>query len=432
MNLFADRMATLGTENAFQVGADIAKAEAEGMDVIRFNLGEPDFDTPEFICKVACDNIMNGNTHYCPPAGIPQLRETLANDISKTRGFSVAPEQVVITPGAKPPISYTLLTYVNPGDEVIYPSPGFPIYESMVTFVGATPVPLHLKESKGFSFSADELSQLITSKTKLIIICSPSNPTGGVLSGADIESIAEVINEKCNSSVRVFSDEVYERILFDGSVHKSIASVPGMQDKTIVVSGHSKSFAMTGWRLGFAVLPTEQEAKHFTNFNINIISCTPPFSQVAGVEAYINEKTNAEVLHMVKNFEERRNYATPALNAIDGVTCANPKGAFYVFPNIQGMCENLDVFEHHKSLPTEIKVDAGPSKLIQMFLIYRYGVATMDRQSFGSIGSKDMHFLRLSTATDLESIKKGIDRINKASKDRNGFANFIKEGKHLC
>ncbi len=432
MNLFADRMVTLGTENAFKVGAEIAKAESQGVEVIRFNLGEPDFDTPDFICKVACDNLMKGNTHYCPPAGIPSLRETLAVEVSKTRNIAVKPEQIVVTPGAKPPICYTLMTYVNPGEEVIYPSPGFPIYESMITFVGAKPVPLHLQESKGFSFSADELGDLITPKTKLIIINSPSNPTGGVLSEEDITGIAEVINQKCSDSVRIYSDEVYEKILFDGSVHKSIASAPGMQDKTIIVSGHSKSFAMTGWRLGFAVLPTVEEADYFTNLNINIISCTPPFSQEAGVEAYVSSQSEAVVSNMVRNFEERRDYAIPALNAIDGITCANPKGAFYVFPNIRGMCENLDVFEHHGGLPKDVTAVAGPSKLIQMFLIYRYGVATMDRQSFGAIGSGDLHFLRLSTATDLESIKRGIERIDRASKDRDGFADFIRQGKHLC
>lgn len=431
MKLFADRMERLGSENAFRVGADIAKAEAQGIDVIRFNLGEPDFNTPDFISQIACNELQKGNTHYCPPAGIPALRETLAAQMTKTRHIKVSPENIVVTLGAKPPISYTLLTYINPGDEVIYPSPGFPIYESWLTFAGAQPVPLHLQESKGFSFSAEDLERLITSKTKLIIINSPSNPTGGVLNKKDMKEIAEVIHQKCDNSVRIYSDEVYEHILFDGSRHHSIASEPGMKEKTIIVSGHSKSYAMTGWRLGFAVLPSIEEAGIFTNLNINIISCTPPFTQEAGVEAYINPKSAESIKRMVSHFQERRDYAVPALNAIDGITCAMPKGAFYVFPNISGLCENLGVFEHYGNLSDEMKSKTSPSKLVQMFLIYRHGVATMDRQSFGAIGSEDMHFLRLSTATDLESIKKGINRIGAASVDIKGFESFVNQGEFL-
>lgn len=431
MKLFADRLDVLGTENAFKVGDDIAKAEAMGINVVRFNLGEPDFDTPKYICQVACDNLMAGNTHYCPPAGIPQLRETLAAQISSSRGITVSPEQIVVTPGAKPPICYSLMTYVNPGDEVIYPSPGYPIYESMVTFVGATPVPLHLEEEKGFAFTADDLAELITPRTKLIVINSPSNPTGGVLPEADIKEIAQVIMEKCDDTVRVYSDEVYENILFDGSVHHSIASVPGMAERTIIVSGHSKSFAMTGWRLGFATLPTAEEAAAFTNLNINIISCTPPFAQAAGVEAYVSAQSDEVISHMVKNFEERRDYAVPALNAIDGVTCANPRGAFYVFPNIEGVCRQIGIIDAYQNLPSEIKSRTSPSKLFQKFLIFRHGVATMDRQSFGVVGSQQLHFIRLSTATDIDSIKEGIRRIGAAAADKDGFAEFINTGENL-
>ncbi len=431
MNLFSDRMSALGTENAFTVGNDIANAEKMGIDVIRFNLGEPDFDTPKFICDVAAENLSKGNTHYCPPAGIEPLRTALARQVSASRRIPVDPENIVVTTGAKPPIGFALQTYVNSGDEVVYPSPGFPIYESWVTYVGAKPVPLHLQESKGFSFSAADLVKLITPKTKLIIINSPSNPTGGVLSKDDIRSIADVVKSMCAENVRVYSDEVYERILFDGSEHNSIASVEGMRDKTIIVSGHSKSFAMTGWRLGFAVLPSREEAECFTNLNINTISCTAPFIQAAGVDAYENPKADDVVGEMVRNFEERRNHAVPALNAIEGITCAKPAGAFYVFPNIAGVCENLGVFAAQHALPAEIKARTSPSKLFQKFLIYRYGVATMDRQSFGVIGSEDMHFLRLSTATDLESIQEGIRRIDMASQDKAGFAEFSSRAEYL-
>ena len=431
MKLLSERTAKLGSENAFKVGAIIAEAEAMGIDVIKFNLGEPDFDTPKYICDAAAESLAKGNTHYCAPGGIKPLLEVLARQISETRGIPINPANIVVTTGAKPPISYSLLTYVNPGDEVIYPSPGFPIYESWTTFVGAKPVPLHLQEDKGFRFTADELEKLITPKTKLIIINSPSNPTGGVLAKDDLDSIAEVINAKCDENVRVYSDEVYENILFDGSKHCSIASAENMQNKTIIASGFSKSYAMTGWRLGYAVLPTRPEADAFTNLNINIISCTSPFSQVAGVEALVNQQSDKVIQTMVQNFEERRNYAVPALNAIDGITCANPKGAFYVFPNLEGVCRNLGIFESYNTLPPETALQTSPSKLFQMFLIFRYGVATMDRNSFGRIGAEDLHFIRLSTATDLESIKLGIARIKEAAADKAGFQDFMAKAEHL-
>lgn len=431
MNLLSDRTANLGSENAFKVGAIIAEAEAMGIEVIRFNLGEPDFDTPKYICDAAAESLAQGNTHYCAPGGIKPLLEVLAHQISETRGIPIDPANIVVTTGAKPPISYSLLTYVNPGDEVIYPSPGFPIYESWTTFIGAKAVPLHLSDDQGFRFNADDLEKKITSKTKLIIINSPSNPTGGVLSKEDLGNIAEVINTKCDENVRVYSDEVYENILFDGSRHSSIASAKNMQNKTIIASGFSKSYAMTGWRLGYAVLPSKQEADAFTNLNINIISCTSPFSQVAGVEALVNKQSKQVIQKMVQNFEERRNYAVPALNAIDGITCANPKGAFYVFPNIAGVCQNLGIIEAYHQLPSETAAKTSPSKLFQMFLIFRYGVATMDRNSFGKIGAEKLHFIRLSTATDLASIKKGIERIKEAAADKKGFQEFMAKAEHL-
>ena len=431
MNLLADRTQTLGTENAFKVGDNIAECLQMGMKIIKFNLGEPDFDTEKYICKVASDNLFRGNTHYCPPHGLPSLRNALARQVSQTREIKVDPDQIVVTTGAKPPIGYALLTYVNPGDEVIYPSPGFPIYESWITFVGAKPVPLHLKESKGFSFTAEDLDRLITPKTKLIFINSPSNPTGGVLSPEDLKGIADVIRKKGNPNLRIYSDEVYEHIIFDGLKHHSIASLPGMQEKTILVSGHSKTYAMTGWRLGFAVLPTKEEAAVFKNLNINIISCTPPFIQEAGREAYESAESKKAIQEMVKKFQERRDYAVPALNAIDGITCAMPKGAFYVLPNIEGVCKKLGILEAFEKLPSATAQESSPSKLFQMFLLYRYGVATMDRKSFGAIDADGKHFLRLSIATDLASIKEGIRLMEKASADGEGFESFFAEGKHL-
>lgn len=428
MKLFADRMRFLGSENAFKVGDDIKRCEQNGARVIRFNLGEPDFNSSDFINRVAIENIQRGNSHYCPPAGLESFRRAIARQIAETRGVEVDPENIIVTTGAKPPISYALLTYVNPGDEVIYPSPGFPIYESWITFMRAKPVPLHLEEKKGFSFSAQDLSKLITKKTKLIFINSPSNPTGGVLLKDDIGQIAEVIRKKCSPQVRIYSDEVYEQIVFDGLKHHSIISEQGMAEKTVLVSGHSKSFAMTGWRLGYAILPTPEEAATFKNLNINNISCTPPFVQEAGREALENPESARVVSQMVCEFEKRRNYVVSALNAIEGVTCAMPKGAFYVFPNIQDACESLGIVDKYKKLPKSVSARTTVSTLFQKFLLYKHGVAVMDRRSFGQIGSKNFHFIRLSTATSLELLKEGIEKISKATRDRDGFRSFMKNG----
>lgn len=424
-------MQALGSENAFKVGDDIKRAEAMGKKVIRFNLGEPNFNTPDFINNVAIEHLRKGNSHYCPPAGIESLRKAIAAQVHRTRGVTVDPENIVVTIGAKPPIGYALTTYVNPDDEVIFPSPGFPIYESWVTFCGAKAVPLHLDERKGFSFTAQELEKLITKKTKLIFINSPSNPTGGVLALDELEKIAEVIRKKCDPNVRIYSDEVYEDIVFDGLKHHSITQFKGILERTILVSGHSKSYAMTGWRLGYAILPTAEEAAIFKNLNINNISCVPPFIQEAGREALENPQSQDAVRTMVEEFQKRRDVVVPALNAIPGITCAMPKGAFYAFPNIGAAIEELGVMELAHKLPKEIGSKTTPSTLFQKFLLYRYGVATMDRKSFGQIGSKGKHFLRLSLATDMDSLKKGVQLIGEAVKDRAGFASFIKEGKFL-
>jgi aspartate aminotransferase len=431
MTLIASRMAALGTENAFKLGADIAACVARGMDVVKFNLGEPDFDSAPHINREAIEQIEAGNSHYTDAQGVPAFRAAIARHVSTTRGLDVGPERVVVTPGAKPPIGYTMMTYVEPGDEVIYPSPGFPIYESWVTFVGARPVPLHLSEDRGFAFSADDLAALITDKTKVILFNSPSNPTGGVLSKEDLEGIAAVVRERCRDDVRLYSDEVYEHILFDGEEHHSIASEEGMADRTIIASGHSKGFAMTGWRLGWAVLPTEEEAALFKNLNINSVSCVPPFIQEAGRVAYESPQTPATVEHMVAAFQGRRDYVVAALDAIDGVTCQVPKGAFYVFPNVAGVCERLGVIEAWESLPEERRKTTCPSAMLQMFLLFRHGVATMDRNSFGRIGAEGEHFLRLSIATGMDQLREGIRRIGEASRDRAGFEDYIAKGGKL-
>ncbi len=431
MDCYADRIRALGTENAFKIGDDIRRCEQRGVKVIKLNLGEPDFNSAENINRVATENIEAGNSHYTDPQGILPFRESIARHILETRGVRVDPQQVVVMTGAKPAISYTLLTYVNPGDDVIYPSPGFPIYESWVTFVGAVPVPLHLEEDKGFRFDASDLERLITPKTKVLIINSPSNPTGGVLTGEDLADIAGVIRDRANPTIRIYSDEVYEDIVFDGREHESIFSVPDMAKNTVLVSGHSKSYAMTGWRLGYAVLPSVDEAMVFRQLNINIISCTPPFIQEAGKAALENEENKQIVSAMVKEFEKRRDVVVEGLNRIDGIGCTKPEGAFYVFPNIGGVCRSLGITEVYERLSPAVKEKTSPSTLFQMFLLYRHGVATMDRRSFGVIGSEGKHYLRLSTATDMDSLKEGLRRIEVASQDREGFAAFAAEGEHL-
>ena len=322
MPQFATRIATLGTENAFRIGEDIARCVARGMDVVRLNLGEPDFDTAPHINDAAIEQIRKGNSHYTDPQGILGLRTAVAEHVSRSRGIAADAARVVITTGGKPSIGFTMQAYVNPGDEVIYPSPGFPIYESWITYLGAIPVPLSLREETGFTFTANDLAARITPRTKVIILCSPSNPTGGVLSERDLARIAEVIRTRTGPDVRVYADEIYEHIVFDGAAHHSIAAQPGMASRTIVALGHSKGFAMTGWRLGWALLPSTEEAQLFKQFNIDSISCVPPFIQEAGRVALESPASQPIVEHMVSAFQSRRDWIVPALNDIDGAMSA--------------------------------------------------------------------------------------------------------------
>lgn len=427
MSLFAPRIASLGTENAFRLGEDIRRCQERGIDVIRFNLGEPDFDSAPHINAVAIAEIEAGNSHYCDPAGLIGLRQAICDHLQKSRALAVDPQRVVVTPGGKPPIGYALLTYAGPGDEVIYPSPGFPIYESWITFCGATPVPLPLSEERGFAFSPQELADRITDRTRLIFLCSPSNPTGGVLPKADLEGIAAIIRDHGDADLRIYSDEIYEHILFDGAQHHSIASESEMAAHTILVSGCSKGFAMTGWRLGWAVLPTAEEAAVFKQLNINLVSCVPPFIQEAAREAYESPQSAPVIAQMVTAFEARRDWIVPALNEIEGMRAEMPRGAFYVFPNVEGVCQRLGVFDAYEALPAAARDKTSPSGMLQMFLLYRYGVATMDRASFGRIDAESEHFLRLSIAASIDQLKEGVGRMRKAAGDRDGFARFVTE-----
>lgn len=426
---FADRIASLGTENAFSVGADIAKVAARGVDVVKLNIGEPDFDTAKHINEAAIAEIRRGNSHYCDPQGILGLRQAICDHLARTRGLKVTPDRIVVTTGGKPGIGFAIQTFVNPGDEVIYPSPGYPIYESWITFAGAKPVPLHLREESGFTFTPDDLAALITPRTRMIFLCSPSNPTGGVLSKQELEGIARVIREKAPRDVRVYSDEIYEQCIFDGVEHHSISAEPGMEERTIIASGHSKGFAMTGWRLGYVALPTAAEAAIFKQLTINTVSCIPPFVQEAGRVALTSADSLPEIARMVAAFQERRDWIVPTLNAMTGVRCQNPKGAFYVFPNVAGICEQVGITKAYNALPAERRARTAPSSMLQMFLLYSYGVATMDRNSFGKIGADGQHFLRLSIATSLDRLKEGVSRINAASTDLAGFVRFMNEEK---
>ncbi|MHC4217476.1 MAG: pyridoxal phosphate-dependent aminotransferase [Planctomycetota bacterium] len=425
--LYAERTAAIGTENAFKVGPFIVAVEKSGHRVIKCNLGEPDFPLPAHIRDEVKRQLDADNTHYCDPQGVLPLREAVASYMGPSRGLDVTPDRVCVFPGAKPPIGYSQQTYCNPGDEVIYPSPGFPIYESFIGYVGARPVPLHLEESAGFSFTGADLEPLITDRTKIIILNFPSNPTGGVATREQLEGIADVIRTRAPQHVRIYSDEVYEHILFDGSAHHSIAAMPGMAEKTIIVSGASKTYSWTGGRIGWAVLPTAQEAALFKNLNINYVSCVPAYNQMGAKVAIESPESKPAIQKMVTAFQERRDAVVDGLNAIPGITCQKPMGAFYVFPNIGGLCQDLGVMAAFEALPGPVRSQTSPSSLFQMFLLFRYHVAVMDRRSFGALGAEGRHFLRLSIATGIDDLREAVDRIARAAQDKDGFAEFMKE-----
>jgi aspartate/methionine/tyrosine aminotransferase len=429
--LFSARTRQLGTENAFKIGPYIRAIEDDGHTVIKCNLGEPDFALPKHIADEVKRCIDLDLTHYVDPQGILPLREAIAAHVSRSRGLSITADRVVVFPGAKPPIGFSQEAYCNPGDEVIYPSPGFPIYESFTAYVGATPVPLHLREQDGFSFTGHDLEPLITDRTRLIILNFPSNPTGGVATREQLESIAAVILRKARPTVRVYADEVYEDILFDGNRHVSIASLPQMAERTIIASGVSKSYAWTGGRVGWAVFPTAEEAAVFKNLNINYFSCIPAYNQMGAKVALESPESRGAIDAMVAAFQQRRDVVVAGLNAIPGITCATPGGAFYLFPNIGGVCESLGAVDAHGRLAPAYRERTSPATLFQMFLLWRYHVATLDRRSFGRIGSDGQHFLRLSIATGLDDLKRGVDLIRAAAADRDGFRAFVNEGAHL-
>ncbi|MCE5262921.1 MAG: aminotransferase class I/II-fold pyridoxal phosphate-dependent enzyme [Deltaproteobacteria bacterium] len=431
MALYSDRAMRIDSENAFKIGPQIRKLEESGREIVKCNIGEPDFPVPGFIKEEVKRQIDLDNTHYCDPQGIPALRATIAKQISDTRGIKAEAERVVVFPGGKPPIGLCQQTYCGPGDEVVYPSPGFPIYESFVPYVGATPVPLHLREENEFSLSGEQLASVLTKRTKLIFLNFPSNPTGGVASPEQLAEIAAVIRSRCSGDVRIYSDEIYEHILFDGHVHHSIASCPGMERDTIIVSGASKSFAWTGGRIGWALFPTREEAEVFKNLNINYFSCTAAYNQEGVRLGLESPEGPVAIRKMVEIFQLRRNLVVDGLNGIPGIRCLKPKGTFYVFPNVEGACRYLGILKAFAGLPEAIRGKTSPSTLFQMFLLYVHGVATMDRKSFGRIGAEPFHYLRLSIATGTEELKKGVARIAAGAVDRDGFKRFFDAGEHL-
>jgi aspartate aminotransferase len=323
----ASSLGRLGTETAFEVLARAKALEAEGREIIHLQIGEPDFDTPSHIVEAGTRALRDGLTHYCPAPGLPILREAAADYLSRTRGVRVDPARVLVAPGAKPFLFFGVLAICDPGDEVIYPNPGFPIYESVIRFAGATPVPLPLHEESGFAFTAAELAERLSPRTKLVILNSPANPTGGVVPA---ELNAEIATLLAEHPCFVLSDEVYSEMVYDGS-HDSIAGYDGLLEKTILLDGFSKTFAMTGWRLGYAAVP-EQLVEPLTRLFINCHSCAPPAFQMAGVAALTGPM--AEVRAMIEEFRVRRELVVDGLNALPGVSCVRPAGAFYAFPNI--------------------------------------------------------------------------------------------------
>ena len=380
----AARMNDLGTESAFEVLAKARALEAQGREIIHLEIGEPDFETPRHIVEAGMKAISDGYTHYGPTAGLPELTGAVARNSREVRGINTNPSNVVVTPGGKPIMFYVLLTLAEPGVEVIYPNPGFPIYESMIRFSGATPVPMQLHEDKDYHPDLDALPAMITDKTRLIILNSPHNPCGSALSKQEMEIIADLVKQY--PGLYVMADEIYKDILYTGE-HHSIASIPGMEERTIILDGFSKSYAMTGWRMGYGILP-EELVHHVVRLAVNSVSCTASFTQMAGVAAL--EGPMDEVEAMVAEFGVRSKLISQGLRSIPGVTCPEPEGAFYVFPSIKGTGLTSAEFEE------KAMNDAG--------------VALLSGSAFGEYGEG---YVRLSYANSQENIKQAIDKLDK-------------------
>jgi aspartate/methionine/tyrosine aminotransferase len=378
---FADRMQNLGTETAFEVLVKAKALEAKGRHVVHLEIGEPDFRTPPNIVEAGVRALRDGMTRYGPSAGLPELREAICESLWTTRRVKATPDQVVVTPGAKPIIFFGILATVNPGDEVLVPDPGFPIYESVVRFAGGIPRPVPLLESNGFALDLAALERLVTPRTRLLVFNSPANPTGGVIPPADLERIAAFAERH---DLFVMADEIYSQILYEGT-HASIAALDGLSARTILIDGFSKTYAMTGWRLGYGVMP-EPLAAHVTRLMVNSNSCTASFVQAAGVEALRGPQDAPRA--MVAEFRRRRDLIVARMNEIPGIRCALPEGAFYAFPNVSG-------------LPVDARAFAD-------LLLETHGVAALAGTCFGAAGDG---YLRLSYANSTDNLTTAADRI---------------------
>ena len=385
----AKRMQRLGTETAFEVLARARALEAQGRNIVHLQIGEPDFDTPANIREAAKKALDEGWTHYTPSAGLMQTREAIAKYVTETRGFKATPEMVVVTPGGKPIMNFAITACVDEGDEVIYPNPGYPIYESVINFIGATAVPLPLKEDRGFAFDIEDLRSLITPRTRMLILNSPQNPTGGILGPDLLKGIAELC---VKHDIIVLSDEIYSRIIYGDAKHVSIASLPGMASRTILLDGYAKIFSMTGWRLGYGVMPVEL-ANLMAKLQINVTSCAAAFTQIAGIEAI--QGPQGPMDHMVAEFRKRRDFIVDGLNKLPGFSCHRPDGAFYVFPNIT-------------------KTGMKSRELADM-LLNDAGVACLSGTAFGRYGEG---YLRFSYANSIPMIQEGLNRIEKVLKGK--------------
>jgi aspartate/methionine/tyrosine aminotransferase len=379
----AERMNRIGVETAFEVLVRARALEAQGRDIVHLEIGEPDFDTPRHIVEAGKRALDEGWTHYGPTQGLPELREAIASYICRTRGIRVGAEHVCVVPGGKPIIFFPLMALLEPGDEVIYPNPGFPIYESMINFLGAKPVPIPLVEDRGFSFDLNVFKDSLSPKTKMVILNSPHNPTGGVIPAADVRAIADMVRDR---DLVVLSDEIYTRIYFDEEP-LSITTLPGMLEKTIILDGFSKTYAMTGWRMGYGVMPAWL-VDPVNKLMVNSNSCTASFTQRAGIAALNGPQD--DVVKMVEEFRRRRDAFCAALNTLPGFRCAIPGGAFYAFPNIQGT--------------------GWKSKELADALLQKAGVACLSGTAFGAYGDG---YLRFSIANSFEKLMDAVERIRK-------------------
>ena len=377
----ADRMSRIGTESAFDVLARARALEAEGRDIVHLQIGEPDFDTPAHVTEAGIQALRDGYTHYVPALGIPQFRDVIAEYISKTRGITVGRQNVCVSPGGKPIMFWAIMALCQEGDEVIVPDPSFPIYESMTNVVGAKVVRLPLLEERNFTFAPEDLAARLTPKTKLVILNSPANPTGGFLDKTDIEQIGNILR---NHDCYILSDEIYSRLLYSGE-HYSVAAEPDLLDRTIILDGFSKTYAMTGWRLGYGIFP-EELVPHIDRLAVNSVSCTNAATQMAGLAALTGPQDCVD--QMVAEFQTRRDYIVDGLNAIPGITCKKPLGAFYVFPNVTAL--------------------GLPSKELADRILTEAGVAVLSGTAFGEYGEG---YLRLSYANSIPNIQKALDRI---------------------